>query len=673
MKKLITLLLFSILIQWQSNAQMAECKGKFLGNIMPSSWSGPVIRSDFATYWNQVSPENAGKWGVAEGSRDNYSWSDLDQMYNFCKENGFPFKQHVFVWGSQQPNWIAGLSQAEQRAEVEEWYQDFATRYPDTDIIDVVNESLQGHAPDVDFRDALGGFNNGASNPYLSAHPEYGPYGTGWDYIIYSFAKAREYFPNSTLLLNDYNIINSTSNINSHLEIVNILKARGLIDGVGIQCHAFSVDNMSAQQITNNLNMLATAGLPIHVTELDIRGDDNNEQQQKQRYETIFPAFWEHPDVAGITLWGYVEGTTWMEFTGILNPDGSKRAAFIWLEEYMASQPDVCNSVEVELTSPTKDTMGVAPAEIFLSASVSDPDAISTLKFMVNDQQVGETEYLAPYFTTFTATEAGTYEAYAVVTMPDGSEVVSSVRTITVNVPQGPYDNAAHPIPGVIEAEEFDLGGNGFAYNDDSDGSETGVSFRDTEDVDIEECSDDGGGYNIGWFTAGEWLEYTVDVEASGPYDLDIRVACDANGRTANFEMDGVSIAFNVAIPNTGGWQAWTTVTVQNISLSEGEHILKISLGDQDYINLNYVEFRSMITGVEESLIETNIYPNPFGNSGFEIEVTGEFEYTLLSMTGTEMESGKMNKGIGQSLPSGVYLLSIKTSEGTALHRVIRK
>lgn len=606
-----------LLCSWgAANAQLAKCKGKFLGNIMPSNWSGntPVVRSDFATYWNQVTPENAGKWGVAEGSRNNFSWSDLDQMYQFCQQNGFPFKQHVFVWGSQQPSWIAGMSHAQQRQEVEEWYAAFAQRYPNTEIIDVVNESLPGHAPDVEFRDALGGFNNGAQNPYLAAHPEYGPYGTGWDYIIYSFAKAREYFPDATLLLNDYNIINNPTAINMHLEIVNILKDRGLIDGVGIQCHAFSVDRMSAQQITNNLNLLASAGLPIHVTELDIRGDNNNETQQRDRYATIFPAFWEHPDVAGITLWGYIEGTTWMEYTGIFNPDGSKRLAMLWLEEYMASQPDLCSSGPiVNFTSPGANEAFTAPASISLEVSATDANGSVTSVQFYNGNILLHTDNSAPYTYNWENLSEGTYEIRAVATDNEG-ETGEDQITIKVNVPQGPYNGTVHPIPGTIQLEEFDVGGNGFAYMDDSPGSETGVSFRADEDVDIEECTDAGAGYNLGWTTAGEWLEYTVDVETAGSYDMDLRVACSGDGRTVNVSMDGTDIAADVAIPNTAGWQTWQTVKVSGIDLTPGQKIMRLTIGETDYVNLNYVTFT----------LTKELKQEPF--SGTAITVPGRIE-----------------------------------------------
>ena len=338
------------------NQGIAACKAKFVGNITKNS-----IPSNFGTYWNQVTSENGGKWGSVERSRDNYNWGGTDVAYNYCQQNNLPFKQHVFIWGSQQPGWLSSLSASDQRAEVEEWYSLFAQRYPNTAIIDVVNESLPGHAPTVAVKNALGGANNGASIPYLQQHPEYGPYGTGWDYIIYAFAKAREYFPNAVLVLNDYGIISSSSAINQHLEIVNILKDRGLIDAVGIQAHAFSVDNMSASQITNGLNQLDNAGLPIHVTELDIRGSGGSESSQRDRYAQIFPAFYEHPAVAGITLWGYTEGQTWMNNSGILNSNGSERLAMQWLKSYMASRPNVCGNQRNALLIESENLVQVYP------------------------------------------------------------------------------------------------------------------------------------------------------------------------------------------------------------------------------------------------------------------------------------------------------------------------
>ncbi|PYG90316.1 endo-1,4-beta-xylanase [Ruminiclostridium sufflavum DSM 19573] len=282
---------------------------KFLGNIIASS-----VPADYDTYWNQVTPENASKWGSAEPSRDSFNWGNVDLIYNYAKSKNMPFKFHTLVWGSQEPGWIGGLSQADQKAEVLEWIQAAGKRYPDTQFVDVVNEPL--HAP-ASYRNAIGGAGT-----------------TGWDWIIWSFEQARQAFPNSKLLINEYGIISDVNATNNYLTIINLLKARGLVDGIGIQCHNFNMDTVTVSTMNTVLNKLSATGLPIYVSELDMTGDENT---QMQRYKEKFPVFWENPNVKGVTLWGYVEGKTWRSGTGILNSNNTERAAMKWLKEYMST------------------------------------------------------------------------------------------------------------------------------------------------------------------------------------------------------------------------------------------------------------------------------------------------------------------------------------------------
>ena len=98
-------------------------------------------------YWNQITPENEGKWGVVEATRGQYNWAALDKIYDFARKNNIPVKAHNFVWGQQAPSWISGLSAADQRTAIENWIKAYCTRYPDTVMIDVVNEAVEGHAP----------------------------------------------------------------------------------------------------------------------------------------------------------------------------------------------------------------------------------------------------------------------------------------------------------------------------------------------------------------------------------------------------------------------------------------------------------------------------------------------------------------------------------------------
>lgn len=293
---------------------LAKEHEKFLGNIIPND-----IPLNFDLYWNQLTPENAGKWGSVEYQRNNMNWSSLDKAYNHAVNKGYKFKYHTFVWGSQEPSWISSLSQADQKAEMEEFMRAVAARYPKIDYIDVVNEAL--HAPS-NIREALGG--NGA---------------TGWDWIVWSFQKAREYFPNAKLHINDYGIISDVEKARRYVEIINILKERKLIDGIGIQCHEFNVNWVSTQTMKTVLDILGATGLPIHVSELDVSGSpEGNEGSQYQIYKEKFPVLWEHESVIGITLWGYITGATWKEGTGIVAADGTPRRAMNWLKSYMASE-----------------------------------------------------------------------------------------------------------------------------------------------------------------------------------------------------------------------------------------------------------------------------------------------------------------------------------------------
>ena len=177
---------------------------------------------------------------------------------------------------------------------------------------------------------------------------------------------------------------------------------------------------------------------------------------------------------------------------------------------------------------------------------------------------------------------------------PDASSVfpqemvVDWVRVYTTGAAeQTPYPDGPHAIPGIVEAENYDDGGETIAYHD-CDGNNNGGEYRPGESVDIEECSE--GGYNVGWMCQGEWLEYTVDVAASGYYDIEIRVASESTGGVFHLEFDGEDKTGDITIDPTGGWQAWTTVTA-TATLSGGEQIMRFVSTDSGEFNLNRFTF----------------------------------------------------------------------------------
>jgi hypothetical protein len=171
----------------------------------------------------------------------------------------------------------------------------------------------------------------------------------------------------------------------------------------------------------------------------------------------------------------------------------------------------------------------------------------------------------------------------------------SSTRSFTTSGGGGggssPYGGTPVALPGTIQAENFDEGGQGVAYSDTTAGN-SGGRYRST-DVDIESTSDSGGGFNLGWMAVGEWLNYTVNVGTAGTYDLEFRVASPGGGGTFHLESNGVNKTGAISIPGTGGWQRWVTLTKTGVSLSAGEQVFRVvtdSAGPTGAVmNLNYV------------------------------------------------------------------------------------
>ncbi len=313
----------------------AAAKSKWLGNVYGNIAPAP----HWDLYWNQVTPENSGKWQYCENNRDDETWGGADVAYNFAKTRNIPFRWHTLVWGQQYPGWIDALPDSEKAQEVEEWIKHVGERYPDCDFVDVVNEPLTGHAP-ATYRNALGG--NGT---------------TGWDWVVWTFQKARQYMPKAKLFINDYNILNNNGSTDTYKRLIDTLKARNLIDGIGIQGHRFEIESAPLSQLKSNLDKLGSTGLPIHITEFDLGNILNqgavNDSVQLSLYKQRFSLLWEHPSVKGITIWGYIEGQVWQATTYLRRVSGAERPALQWLRKYVVAPPTPT------LISPTKYATGV--------------------------------------------------------------------------------------------------------------------------------------------------------------------------------------------------------------------------------------------------------------------------------------------------------------------------
>lgn len=321
---------------------MADGGAKFLGNIT----TGGQVLSDFGTYWNQITAENECKWASIEGTRGRYNWSGCDRCYNWAKQNGGKFKFHALVWGSQYPNWLNGLSVNDTKAAITKWFDAVAEHYPDLEMIDVVNEAIKtgsgyhsGYGRNNNIIGALGGDNG------------------NYEFVVTAFKMARERWPKAILIYNDYNTVQW--NKDQGIQLIQTIKKNGApVDAYGLQAH----DMMSqgggqggtgGGGVCLSINTLKSVTkeiwdktqTPMFISEYDIATTDDN--IQKQCYEEQITHFMENEHVAGITLWGYVYGHTWLDCNGKapgcsgIIKDGKDRAAMAWLRDYLSKNKGV--------------------------------------------------------------------------------------------------------------------------------------------------------------------------------------------------------------------------------------------------------------------------------------------------------------------------------------------
>ncbi|MET9040785.1 carbohydrate-binding protein [Streptomyces mirabilis] len=155
--------------------------------------------------------------------------------------------------------------------------------------------------------------------------------------------------------------------------------------------------------------------------------------------------------------------------------------------------------------------------------------------------------------------------------------------------PEGPYGSTPAAVPGTVQAENYDTGGQGVAYNVTSVNGNAN-SYR-ADGVDLDNTSDTGGGYNLGWTSGGQWFRYTVDVATAGTYTLDLRVAAPSAvaGALHLSDASGTNLTGAVDLPATGDWQTWATVTT-HVTLPAGRQILTLDQDNGGW-NINHLGF----------------------------------------------------------------------------------
>ncbi len=271
---------------------------------------------------------------------------------------------------------------------------------------------------------------------------------------------------------------------------------------------------------------------------------------------------------------------------------------------------------------------------------------------------------------SFTFDEVGDYWVSLEVTTQGGLTSQDSVEVSAL--PRGtPFLGAPVLVPGIIEAENYDLGGEGIAYHD-ADPNNIGLVYRPNEGVDLEPSSTNG--FDVYWITAGEWIEYTFEVGTAGTFTFTPYMASVPGFGTFRMLIDNEPVSDFIPVPGGAGvgWQTWRPFPVEGIELDAGVHLLRFefdSASDPNgwLLSLNWIEVEQTAT-VSYDLAATptsSLSIAPGGAVSFAYAIAnnttntalGDLYFTAETSTGQSVAQGLIRSGAlsGGASVAGTY------------------
>jgi hypothetical protein len=242
-----------------------------------------------------------------------------------------------------------------------------------------------------------------------------------------------------------------------------------------------------------------------------------------------------------------------------------------------------------------------------------------------------------------------------------GNQILATDQTVLNNFTLKDIKNTlsfVHQIPVRIQAEDFDF----------------------QKGVELETCTDDGGGLNLSYLDPNDYVDYEVNVTKAGTYKVDYRTAAqygtgglelqliDANGK--------VNIISNQNFSSSGDWQNWKT-TSKEVELPVGRYTLRLLI-TQSPFNLNWVEFTNLSASIKDTktpFFNFNVFPNPACDYFIiqtQIGKKQKSQIDILSINGQLIKTVFLEKSaiINEQLslddvPAGVYLLNFRLEDGT--------
>ena len=270
-----------------------------------------LIKKEF----NSITAENDMKPQPTEPKEGEYNWAGADRIANFCRQNGIKLRGHCLMWHSQIGEWMLGDNPTKEvfYARMKKHIQAIVTRYKDVVYCwDVVNEAM------TDDKNAVDPYRQSAMYKLC-----------GDEFIAKAFQYAREADPKALLFYNDYNECDPVKS-QRIFNMVKAMKQAGVpIDGIGMQGH-YNIYGPTEQEVDNAITLYKKIVKHIHVTELDIRANeemggalqfrregaavtDSLKQHLADQYARVFRVFRKHKDVIDcVTFWNLGDRDSWL-------------------------------------------------------------------------------------------------------------------------------------------------------------------------------------------------------------------------------------------------------------------------------------------------------------------------------------------------------------------------
>jgi endo-1,4-beta-xylanase len=280
---------------------LAQSRGIMIGTAVAAEplRNDSVYAETLAREFNILTPENAMKFGTLHPGKDIYNFNDADTIVDFAELHNISVHGHTLVWHNHQPTWLTtqNWSRDELMDILHEHIMTVVGRYRGRVIAwDVVNEAI---TEDGLLRNSI----------WMKI--------IGPQYIEMAFRWAHEADPEALLFYNDYGCEGKGKKSDATLELVRGLLQKGIpINGVGLQMHVRSESCPSSQDVTANINRLASLGLQVYITEMDVRikapVTEEKLADTAVLYRDMLSAFLAAKNSKAFIMWGFTDHFSWI-------------------------------------------------------------------------------------------------------------------------------------------------------------------------------------------------------------------------------------------------------------------------------------------------------------------------------------------------------------------------